>query len=94
MYKVGQPKKRAFEFEVDGKAYSVPSLAQMDLETIKAYAEAVKGGDDLSFVLWIVDNLFPADAAEVVRKLQLDQSAPLIRAYIAEGAETVGESKA
>lgn len=94
MYTVGQPKKRTFEFEVDGKVYSVPSLATLDLDAIMAYADAIRGGDDLAFVLYIVDNIFPEDAAACVRKLQLGQSAPLIRAYIAEGSETVGESKA
>ena len=94
MYSVGQPSKRTFDFEVDGKAYSVPSLSQMNLETVKAYAEAVRTGDDLSLVFWIVENLFPADAAAAVKKLQVVQVSGLIHAYIAESRESVGESKA
>ena len=94
MYHVERTSPRAFEFEIDGCEYSVPSLAQMPLDTVRAYAEAVKGGDDLSFVLWIVANLFPEDAQDAVGKLPIDQVSGLIRAYIAESGEGVGESKA
>lgn len=94
MYHVEQTKKRTFEFEVGGVEYSVPSLSQLPLDTVKEYAEAIKSGDDLTFVLWILGNVFPADAAEAVGKLPIDQVSGLIHAYIAESREAVGESRA
>ena len=52
MYIVGMDEPKVFEFEIDGKQYRVPSVANMSIEKAREYADASKR-DGFSFALWI-----------------------------------------
>ena len=90
MYIVGMDEPKVFEFEIDGKQYRVPSVANMSIEKAREYADASKR-DGFSFALWIVDNLFTEDAREAVSGLTISQLGALLGAYAQDAGVTLGE---
>lgn len=90
MYIVGMDEPKVFEFEIDGKQYRVPSVANMSIEKAREYADASKR-DGFSFALWIIDNLFPEDAREAVSGLTISQLGALLGAYAQDAGVTLGE---
>lgn len=93
MYTVKSEPAQAFEFEIEGEAYAVPSISSMTLAQARAYAEASKGGG-FSFAEWVVDNLFTEEAREAVSRLTIAQLGQLLEAYANFSGVTPGESQA
>jgi len=94
MYKV-EKVKDPFEFESDGKVYSVPQISDLPLKRFKKIQKTVRDADEnmreevaVDAVLEVFDEFAPGSTDN----LTYMQAAKLVSAYANGGEESLGES--
>ncbi len=94
MYVVPPNKRQTFDFEIEGKQYSVPYMKHMPLNKMLAYNKRIKHmkadaqGDE--YIAFVAD-IFNEHAPGAIDNLSVEQFSDLMKAYIAEGQAAAGE---
>ncbi len=94
-YKV-EDTREFFEFEVGGKTYSVPKLADMPIATfrkIQAKVRSAKEGQREDEAVYALMDAFEEFAPGCTEALSITQASKLMQAYTI-GGESLGESSA
>lgn len=94
MFKLEDSKAKTFEFEFDGKTYSVPSRESLPMSTFRAIRAALAesgGSEEVLFdeIMKIFDEYIP----EVMERIDLGQAMELFKAYsVEDDGASLGES--
>ena len=82
MYKLEGSKAKTFDFEYDGKTYSVPSRESLPMSTFRAIRKAIAESDSpeetgFDEIMKLFDEYIP----EVMENIDMGQALELFRAY-------------
>lgn len=96
MFKLDGSESRTFDFEFDGKSYSVPSRESLPLPKFRAIRRALAEADNAEEALFDeIMKLFDEHVPEVMERIDLGQAMALFKAYSTGGDEAdLGESSA
>ena len=94
MFKLEKSKAKTFDFEYDGKEYSVPSVSSLPMKRFRAIREKLAESNNSAEVFFDeIMNLFDEYIPEVMDTIDLDEAKALFKAYSAENDEaSLGES--
>ena len=97
-YIIKADKPESFEFEYDGKQYSVPYLRYAPYPVVAKYNAAVKkvktASEQADALIDLCSGQFEKHAPGVLKNLSMEQATEMFNAYVAEGKTTPGESQA
>lgn len=94
MFKLEESKAKTFDFEYEGKTYSVPSRNSLPMSTFRAIRAALAesgGSEEVLFdeIMKIFDEYIP----DVMERIDLGQAMELFKAYSVEDeGASLGES--
>jgi hypothetical protein len=93
MYQV-EEESHVFEFERGGKEYSVPCLQDIPLDTFKEMQKRIDeaGEERESEAIYATLDLIEAYAKGSTKGMSMRQATNLVKAYIAETGDNLGES--
>lgn len=94
MYTIEKSDGKRFEFEVDGKVYSVPMRESLPMPKFREIRKRISESDNPAEVaIDMVFELFDEYAPGVLDSLTFEQALKLVNAYSSGGdGETLGES--
>lgn len=94
--KADAPEK--FEFEYDGKTYSVPYLKYAPYPVISKYNADIKkaktASEQADALIDLCSKQFEKHAPGVLKNLSMEQATDMFNAYVEEGKTAPGESQA
>lgn len=94
MFKLEESKAKTFDFEFEGKTYSVPSRESLPFATFRAIRKAIAESDNpeetgFDEIMKLFDEYIP----EVMEKIDFEQAARLFSAYSTmDEGESLGKS--
>lgn len=94
MYKV-ENNAEPFEFEVDGKAYAVPTMQNLPLKTFREIQKTIrsaKDGTTEETAVYALLDMFESLAPGCTDTLTFAQALELMKAYTSFNGESLGES--
>lgn len=94
MYTIEKSEAKQFEFEIDGKAYSVPRRESLPFPTFRKIRKRIQEADDPAEEgVNAIFDLFDEFAPGALDSLDFEQALNLVNAYsTGDEGETLGES--
>lgn len=95
MYSISTGEARRFEFEVDGKAYSVPHRESLPMPKFREIRKRIDGAENKAEeAIDTMFDLFDEYAPGALDSLTFEQAIQLVNAYTtgADGGDSLGES--
>lgn len=94
MYRIEKSEAKRFEFEIDGKEYSVPRRESLPFPKFREIQKRIKDADDPAEEgVNAIFDLFDEFAPGALDSLDFEQALNLINAYsTGDEGETLGES--
>ena len=94
MYKIEKSEAKHFEFEIDGKAYSVPRRESLPFKTFRGIQKRIKdAADPAEEGVNAIFDLFDEFAPGALDSIDFEQALKLENAYsTGDEGETLGES--
>ena len=85
MFKLEKSGAKTFDFEFEGKKYSVPSRQSLPVSTFRSMRKAINESDNQEEALFDeVMKLFDKYVPAVMKKIDLSQAMELFKAYSTE----------
>lgn len=93
MFKLDKCTANPFEFEFEGKTYTVPNKLDLPMPVFMAIRKAIIESNDPQEALFDeVMKLFEQYVPEVMEKITLSQATELFKAYAIDEGDSLGES--
>lgn len=94
MFKLEDSKAKTFDFEFEGKTYSVPSRDSLPMSTFRSIRKALAESGNSEEVLFDeIMKLFDEYAPDVMDRICLEQAMKLFQAYsLEDDGASLGES--
>ena len=94
MFKLEDSKAKTFDFEFDGKTYSVPSRDSLPMSTFRSIRKALAESGNSEEVLFDeIMKIFDEYIPEVMERIDLGQAMELFKAYsVEDDGASLGES--
>lgn len=85
MFKLDASTAKTFDFEYDGKTYSIPSRESLPMSTFRSIRKAIAESDNSDEALFDeIMKLFDEYVPEVMERIDLGQAMELFKAYSSE----------
>ena len=94
MFKLDESKAKTFDFEFEGKTYSVPSRNSLPMRTFREIRKALSDSNNSEEALFDeIMKVFDEYIPEVMERIDLGQAMELFKAYsVEDDGESLGES--
>ena len=94
MFKLDESKAKTFDFEFEGKTYSVPSRNSLPMRTVREIRKALSDSNNSEEALFDeIMKVFDEYIPEVMERIDLGQAMELFKAYsVEDDGESLGES--
>lgn len=94
MFKLESSKAKTFDFEFEGKTYSVPSRQSLPMSTFRGIRKAIADSDNSEETLFDeIMKLFDEYVPDVMARIDLGQAMVLFQAYsVDDDGASLGES--
>ena len=93
MFKLESNEQKVFEFEFDGKTYSIPSRLGLPMARFRKIQKAITQADDKEEALFDeIMAVFDEYAPGIMEQLTLGQAMELFKAYSSDDDTSLGES--